>query len=89
MSDLFIVLQFFLDGFDTFFHVFTVIQVNMPEHTLVGTIAMSEILTMITTMMILVVLVPFLQVLCYVGIDKSIVIKEVNAFVNIDNDMEK
>ena len=43
----------------------------------------------VSTVMILVILVPFLQVFSYVGIDESLIVQEVYTFVDVDDDVEE
>ena len=80
MPYLLIVTQFLLDGFNGFFYLFAVVEVYMPEYS-VGLHTMSEILSMIMTMMPFIILMPVLDVSSNLGVYVSIVIKKVDTLL--------
>ena len=65
------------------------VEVDMPEHAVVGFVAMSEVLTVLFNSLVVIFLMPILYLLCHLRIDIAVLVDEINTFIQVDDDVEE
>ena len=88
MANLLVILKLLFHGINTALYLTAVVEVDMTADTVVGTTAMSKVLAVVAAVMPLIVLVPVLDFGRHFGVDVSLLVDEVHALIEVDDDME-